>query len=62
MSGAKKLWAHPARRIVHGISFYVRDAQELLFLTFKQFGQYFGQGGRGVWTFLPQWEASSSPL
>ena len=51
MSGAKKLGAHPARRIVHGISFSVRDAQELLFLTFEQFGQYFGYGGRGVRAF-----------
>ena len=51
MSGAKKLGAHPARRIVHGISFFVRDVQELLFLTLEYFGQYFGNGGRGVRTF-----------
>ena len=35
---------------MHRVSFPVLDAQELLFLPFEQFGQYFGQGGRGVWT------------
>ena len=38
----ERLGAYPARRTVHGISFSVRNAQELLFLTLEQFGQYFG--------------------
>ena len=42
--------AYPARRTVHRISFSMLDAHELLFLPFEQFGQYFGQGGRGVRT------------
>ena len=50
MSRAGELGAYPARRNVHGISFFVRDAQELLFLTLEQFGQYFGYDGRGVRT------------
>ena len=42
MSRAEELGTYSARRTVHGISFSVRDAQELLFLTLEQFGQYFG--------------------
>ena len=54
MSRVEELGAYPARRAVHRISFSVLDAQELLLLPFEQFGQYFGQGGRGVWTLPPE--------
>ena len=50
MSRAEELGAYPARRTIHRVSFPVLDAQELLFLPFEQFGQYFGQSGGGIRT------------
>ena len=43
--------AHPAWGVVHGEPIPWLNADELLFLSFVQIGQYFCQSGGGVRTF-----------
>ena len=52
MNKSKGVRTYPAGRVVHGVPFSAIDAEKFFFLPFEQLGQYFGQGGRGVWTLL----------